>query len=121
MTRSTLRVYEREGVIQPPARQPGNHYRDYPADTVQRLEAVRQLKEIGFTLREIALLLSDRDAAPIEAETLRRLAVQQLEEIDRRIARLHAVREVVALVAAGDAHLIDDPDCRFLHRFLSAR
>jgi DNA-binding transcriptional MerR regulator len=50
VTRGVLRVYEREGLLGPPPRTAAG-YRVYPADSVQRLLAIRQLKEVGFTLR----------------------------------------------------------------------
>ena len=118
VTRGALRIYEREGLIEPPRRTAAG-YRDYPPETVERLEAVRQLKEIGFSLREIALLLSERDAGHISAPELQRMATEQLAAIDARIARLGLVREYVAQVAAGDAALVADPGCSFLIRFMS--
>lgn len=114
-----LRVYERDGLIEPPARTQAG-YRDYPADTVARLLAVKQLKEIGFTLKEIALLLSERDNGPFDGAQLVELAQAQLRQIDDRIARLLVVRDYVQQVAEGNAALIDDPECSFLLRFLAA-
>jgi MerR family transcriptional regulator, copper efflux regulator len=119
VTRGMLRLYETEGVIAAPGRTPAG-YRAYPADTVARLLAVRQLKEIGFTLREIALLLAEHDDGEIDAARLQELAREQLVAIDLRIARLEVVRGYVAQVAAGDAALINDPECSFLVAFLQA-
>lgn len=119
VTRGMLRVYERDGLIEPPARTQAG-YRDYPADTVARLLAVKQLKEIGFTLKEIALLLSERDTGPFDDAQLVQLARAQLRQIDERMARLQVVRGYVQQVADGNAALIDDPECSFLLRFLSA-
>jgi DNA-binding transcriptional MerR regulator len=101
VTRGQLRVYEREGLLD------------------ARLLAIRQLKEVGFTLREIALLLAERDLGAITPARLKRMAREQLVEIDARIARLQVVREYVAAVAGGDVGVLDDPECRFLVRFLA--
>jgi MerR family copper efflux transcriptional regulator len=84
------------------------------------LAAIRQLKEVGFTLREIALLLAERDQGTMTASQLARLAREQLVAIDARIARLQVVREYVDAVARGDRSVLDDPDCAFLVRFLAA-
>ena len=43
VTRGQLRVYAREGLIPPPRRTDGG-FRDYPADTVARLQAIRHSK-----------------------------------------------------------------------------
>lgn len=119
VTRGQLRLYEREGLLEMPPRSPSG-YRGWPPDTPGRLLAIRQLKEVGFTLREIALLLSERDAGRMSTARLTRMAQEQLSAIDQRIARLQVVRDYVAAVAQGRREVLDDPDCRFLTRFLLA-
>lgn len=119
VTRGQLRVYEREGLIPPPRRTPGG-FRDYPPDTVARLQAIRQLKEIGFSLAEIALLLAEGDAGEIDVPRMRELATAQLGEIDRRIANLKVVRRFVAAVSEGDMTALNDPECSFLVQFLAS-
>lgn len=119
-TRGMLRLYEEEGLIAVPQRSAAG-YRHYPADTVDRVRAIRLLKELGFTLREIALLLAESDDGNIDAERMQALAQAQLVQIDARIARLALVRRYVAAVAQGDTErLLSDPDCRFLVDFLAA-
>jgi DNA-binding transcriptional MerR regulator len=119
VSRGVLRVYEREGLIAPPART-ASGYRDYPPDTPERLAVIRGLKEVGFTLREIALLLDERDAGRIDPARLQALAAEQVALIDRRIARLQVVREVVASLARGERSVLDDEECNFVLRFLQA-
>ncbi|MFD1379705.1 MerR family transcriptional regulator [Fodinicurvata halophila] len=59
---ATIRFYERRGLIaQPP--KPESGYRTYPPDTMARIHFIRQAQEIGFSLAEVADLLSLR-AAP---------------------------------------------------------
>jgi DNA-binding transcriptional MerR regulator len=119
VTRGQLRVYEREGLIPPPRRTAGG-FRDYPADTVARLQAIRQLKEIGFTLAEIAMLLAEGDAGALDEARMQALAAQQLEAIDQRMANLKVVRRFVAAVAAGDMTALNDPECSFMVQFLAS-
>jgi MerR family transcriptional regulator, copper efflux regulator len=119
VTRGTLRLYESQGLIPPPKRSPAG-YRHYPASEVLRLQAIRHLKEIGFTLKEIALLLDEREQGDLDPHRVRELARAQVQEIDARIARLQMVRRYVAMVAEGDTDLIDDPDCNFLLDFMAA-
>lgn len=119
VTRGQLRVYEREGLIPPPRRTTGG-FRDYPADTVARLQAIRQLKEIGFSLSEIALLLAEGDAGALDELRLQALAREQLAAIDQRLANLKLVRRFVAAVAEGDMTALNDPECSFLVQFLAS-
>ena len=118
VTRGTLRLYEQEGLLMAPPRR-ANGYRCYATSEVQRLHAIRAFKELGFTLREIALLLEEREAARLGPERLQSLAAAQLRQIDQRIARLGLVRRYLAAVAVGDYSALNDPECRFLHEFLS--
>lgn len=111
-------MYEREGLIPPPRRTAGG-YRDYPRDTVARLRAIRQLKEIGFSLAEIALLLAEGDTGQLDEARMQALAAEQLRAIDQRIANLKFVRRFVAAVADGDMTALSDPDCSFLVQFLA--
>ena len=119
-TRGMLRLYEAEGLLAPPARSAAG-YRHYPADTVDRVQAIRLLKELGFTLRDIALLLCERDEGAVDAARMQALAATQLAAIDARMARLDLVRRYVAAVAAGDlSRLQDDAECQFLVNFMAA-
>ena len=115
-----LRLYEAEGLLAPPARSAAG-YRHYPADTVDRVQAIRLLKELGFTLRDIALLLCERDVGAVDAARMQALAATQLAAIDARMARLALVRHYIADVAAGDlSRLQDDAGCQFLVDFMAA-
>jgi DNA-binding transcriptional MerR regulator len=87
---------------------------------VARLQAIRQLKEIGFTLAEIAMLLAEGDAGDLDEARMQALAAQQLEAIDLRMANLKLVRRFVAAVAAGDMTALNDPECSFLVQFLAS-
>jgi DNA-binding transcriptional MerR regulator len=65
VTRGQLRLYEDEGLIAPQSRTEAG-YRQYGTDTVDLLKAILHLKELGFTLAEIALPLSNRDQGEID-------------------------------------------------------
>jgi MerR family transcriptional regulator, copper efflux regulator len=115
VTRGQLRLYEREGLLLEPART-GAGYRHYTPDTPNRLNAIKQLKEIGFTLAEISALLAERDIGEIDEARLQATAQSLATTIDQR---LHVVREFVAAVGNGDMTAMNDPDCQFLVRFLA--
>lgn len=119
VTRSALRLYEQEGLLPEPARS-GSGYRQFGREAVQQVQAILQLKEVGFTLREIRWLLDERAAEGLDPERLRALAREQVAVIDQRVARLQVVRAYAQAVADGRTDLIDDPDCRFLLQFLQA-
>ena len=56
----TIRFYERKGLIEQPPKPFGPGFREYPEEVVRRIRFIRQAQDIGFSLREIAELLSLR-------------------------------------------------------------
>lgn len=119
VTRGQLRLYEREGLITPQCRTEAG-YRQYGADTLNRLAAILHLKALGFTLADIALLLSERDRGALDVPAIQRLAGDVVSKIDERIAALHVIRAYVAPVAVGDMSVLQDGDCRFVVDFMTA-
>jgi DNA-binding transcriptional MerR regulator len=119
VTRGQLRLYEAAGLIAPQSRTEAG-YRQYGSDTPDRLKVIMHLKELGFTLAEIALLLSVRDQGEIDEPAIQRLAGQILSKIDERIAGLQVIRGYVAPVAVGDMSVLRDEDCNFVVEFMTA-
>lgn len=119
VTRGQLRLYEKEGLIAPQRRTEAG-YRQYGTDTVDRLRAILHLKELGLTLAEIALLLSDRDRGALDEHAVQRLSEAVLSKIDARIARLQVIRSYVAPVAKGDTSVLKNENCNFVIEFLTA-
>lgn len=56
----TVRHYEDAGLVRPAARTAGG-FRLYDNDTVARLQLIKQMKPLGFTLEEMRLLLETRE------------------------------------------------------------
>ena len=52
----TIRFYEREGLLAPPARK-ASGYRIYSEQVLSRIQFIRHAKDLGFSLREIKELL----------------------------------------------------------------
>lgn len=119
VTRGQLRLYEEEGLIAPQNRTEAG-YRQFGSDTLDRLKAIKHLKALGFTLAEIALLLSDRDGGALDTSAIQRLAGEVLSKIDERMAGLQVIRGYVAPVAVGDMSVLQDEDCNFVVEFMTA-
>jgi MerR family redox-sensitive transcriptional activator SoxR len=107
---TTLRYYERVGLLPAPARVGGQ--RRYGDAVLARLEVIGLCKAAGFTLEEIQLLFAD-DAPGRPAS--RALAASKLADIDVRIAELGRAREIVEWGMACTCPSIDDCSCG-IHR-----
>lgn len=95
VNRHTLRYYEKSGLLLEVSRR-GNNYRDYPEQAVARVGMVRQLKELGFSLREIREVLDALRTDRIDCEQGARLMAEKRATVDRRIAELQQVSELLA-------------------------
>jgi DNA-binding transcriptional MerR regulator len=103
---TTLRYYERIGLIHSPARVGGQ--RRYDDSILARLDVIRLCKAAGFALDEIQLLFAD-DAPGRPAS--RALAEIKLAEIDARIAELQRAREIIEWGMRCTCPSIDDCTC----------
>lgn len=91
----TVRFYEREGLIDKPPRR-ASGYRQYPEETVSLIRFIRRAQDLGFTLKEVEELISLRDGANRHRDEVRALATSKLQDIDRKLTRLQAMRSALA-------------------------
>lgn len=87
---STVRYYERRGLLKPESRSAGN-YRQYGEASVQRLKFVRSAQSAGFTLADIAFLLRFREGDPAPCKKIQELTEARLGQVDEQIQQLRAV------------------------------
>ncbi|WP_336966752.1 helix-turn-helix domain-containing protein [Sphingobium aquiterrae] len=107
----TVRFYESEGLIDPPLRSGGN-YRLYDQSHLDRLSFVKRSRDLGFTLDQVRDLLRLADDPRGSCAEVDAMAVQQIAEIDRKLADLQTLREEVARWGRCDATTI--ADCRLI-------
>jgi DNA-binding transcriptional MerR regulator len=111
----TLRFYEREGLLKPPARTVSG-YRSYTHRDLERVRFIRLCQGLGFTLHEIQHLLILHETvskysgavkmAPSAVREIVTMANERLELIDEKLMALSSMRaELSALLAAltGDS------------------
>ncbi|RDW14256.1 Cu(I)-responsive transcriptional regulator [Paracoccus thiocyanatus] len=104
----TIRYYEDIGLLT--ADRAANGYRDYSNEHVHRLRFVQRSRSLGFSVEECRQLLSlytDRDRASADVKAI---ATEKLGEIDRKIAELAGLREMLGHLVEtchGDAR----PEC----------
>ncbi|MGH8153274.1 MAG: heavy metal-responsive transcriptional regulator, partial [Rhodanobacteraceae bacterium] len=87
----TIRYYERRGLL-PPVQRRASGYRDYRAETIERLRFIRRAKELGFTLEEIRELLALTTDRERGVEGVKQRAEARLGEVEQRIHELQRVK-----------------------------
>ena len=87
----TLRFYERRGILPRPERTPSGHRR-YRAEAVNVLRLVQQAKGLGFTLAEIAGLLSLRGRPAATCDDVCAMVRARLDHVEQQLIRLRGQR-----------------------------
>ncbi|MEX2643341.1 MAG: MerR family transcriptional regulator [Acetobacterales bacterium] len=96
----TIRFYERRGLIVQPPKPAVGGAREYNNDAIARIRFVRQAQEIGFSLREIAELLSLRAAPDADCADVRTRAIEKREEVLAKLDKLSRIRDALDVLVA---------------------
>ena len=111
----TVRFYQRKGLMPVPAS--SGAVRHYDESDVQRLGFIRSAQRAGFSLKEIAELLS-LDAGT-DRSRVQALARERLAAIDAQLAELGAARMALAALLADCTSGGDGP-CPIIATFDAA-
>ena len=101
VTVKTLRHYEQKGLLIPDEVDEWTGYRYYTVEQMQRLNNIRELQQLGFSLDEIGMLYEDDSHAPTIGQLSRKIrdTEQQLRMlIDQREKLLPYSRQAPLLI-----------------------
>jgi MerR family mercuric resistance operon transcriptional regulator/MerR family gold-responsive transcriptional activator of gol and ges genes len=99
----TVRYYERRRMLSPATRT-SSGYRLYGEDALKRLCFIKNAQALGFTLREIADLLSLRVSSTARCGDVQRKAQAKLAQVEAKIRDLRALdRALQCLIHACKA------------------
>src|SRR5262249_47494449 len=126
---SAIRYYEKLGLIPRVPRLSGR--RRYDERVLERLAMVRFVKQVGFSIAEIKVLLRGVEGRP-PPERWRKLAAEKAAQVDAFLAQAHTIRKMLSetlefqcpkLVERGRALPAADarPALRLKHRARSTR
>lgn len=91
---STIRYYERIGLVEPEGRSAGN-YRLYSRVSLDRLKFIKAAQAIGFTLDDTRALLADESGSPPSCGAVQGLLKDRLADVENRLKDLRHVRKVL--------------------------
>ncbi len=115
----TLRYYERRGLIAR-ARRGRSGYREYSDEAVAIVRFIKRAQELGFSLDEIEELIRLRGVRRAERHRVRAVAERKIEDIDRRIAQLRAMRRALSTLVEA-CHHGTDADCPIIEALSAER
>lgn len=116
---STLRYYERRGLIGPVARTEGN-YRVYAPGTAERLQFIRTAQSAGFTLDDILMLLEFRDGGRGDCAEVDHLITQRMQDVHDRLAELRNFEEELESLHSLCTVSKDSDSCKALEHLNAA-
>jgi len=105
----TIRFWEDQQLLPPPARTPAG-YREYDPAILKRLAFIRQCQAAGLTLEQIRQVLGIRDGGQPPCVHVTGLITRRLAEVEARLADLARTRDQLTALAARAAAQ-DPADC----------
>lgn len=107
-----IRHYEQIGLI-PPANRTFTNYRIYSTDDVHTLQFIKRARTLGFSMKQIAVLLNlwqDKGRSSAQAK---HLALEHVTELEAKIRELQAMSNALKELA-DHCHGDHRPDCPIL-------
>jgi DNA-binding transcriptional MerR regulator len=87
----TVRHYERLGLLRTAQRSVAG-YRLFPSDALNRVRLIQGALALGFSLKELAAILGERDRGGTPCRKVRKLAAKKLDELEVRLREMQRWR-----------------------------
>lgn len=93
-SRDTIRYYEKIGLLPLPKKaRRENNYKEYSPAILSRLQAIRALKAIGYTLHEIQQVISSYERGGLDCIAGKEQILTKVRLIDEQISQLQTSRQ----------------------------
>jgi len=96
---STLRYYERAGLLSPTGRA-RNNYRFYTQDALQIVRFIRAAQATGFTLDDVRVLLTLWHGHSALCRDVQPLIAKRLEEVSQRLKDMQHIQAILTSMLA---------------------
>lgn len=107
----TIRYYEDIGLIAPLRQQ--NGYREFMERDIDKLRFLQRARGLGFSIESCQALLKLYEDHHRSSVDVKRVALEQIKEVDKKIAELKGLRETLGRLVDA-CHGDDRPDCPIL-------
>ncbi|MGE7922399.1 Hg(II)-responsive transcriptional regulator [Viridibacillus arvi] len=94
INKETIRYYERIGLLSEPSRTTAG-YRIYSDETVNRLQFIKRMQNLGFTLAEIDKLLGVVDKDDVRCKDMYTFVTQKTVEVQKKIRDLKRIEHML--------------------------
>lgn len=107
----TIRYYEEIGLVAPGRRD--NGYRRYTEPDLHKLAFLQRARGLGFSIEECRALLSLYEDKHRASAGVKKLALDRIADIDRKLNELQSLRSTLTRLA-DSCHGDNRPDCPIL-------
>lgn len=98
VSRKAIRLYEKKGIIKPVKVDAENGYRYYSAEQVQQLNALLELKALGFSLDEIKTIMDGKTTKEQLIDALRKKRQAWQETLETAKYKMECLDHIVSNV-----------------------
>ena len=92
-SRDTIRYYEKIGLLRLPKKaRRENNYKEYTCAILSRLRAIRELKNIGYTLTEIKQVIESYELGGLDCVAEKEQILEKVQVIDQQIGQLLRIK-----------------------------
>jgi Cd(II)/Pb(II)-responsive transcriptional regulator len=117
--KQTIRYYEREGLLEAPART-ASGYRTYGPQHLERLNFVRHCRSLDMSLAEVKRLIDLAGNASVSCDEVDELVRNHLERVRAKRAALEALEAQLSSLSAQCASGQRVADCGILGELIHA-
>jgi DNA-binding transcriptional MerR regulator len=101
-SRDTIRFYEKKGLIRTEGMRRNKYqYKDYTEQVLKRLQAIRQIKDYGFTLQETFMMMVLFEEGVLDPERGKRYLQRKIAVLDQKIQELVRIRSGLQEIVEG--------------------
>ncbi|KMY50089.1 Hg(II)-responsive transcriptional regulator [Peribacillus loiseleuriae] len=94
VNKETIRYYERVGLLSKPSRTNAG-YRIYPEETVHRMQFIKRMQDLGFSLAEIDKLLGVVDKDNERCMDMYDFLNQKVDEVQKKISDFKRIERML--------------------------
>ena len=117
---STIRYYERAGLIEPDGRTSGN-YRYYGPKAVERLRFIRAAQGSGLSLEDVRTLLEFRDGLVAPCKEVQHVIEARLAEVNKQMQHLRHIQRVLKSYQEACEKTVRGKECPVLDQLRQER
>lgn len=111
----TIRYYQERALL--PVPEAEGSYRQYPVSLIDRIRFIKRAQDLGFSLDEIAGLLTLQDGT--NRKSIRAIATARVEQIEAKLADLQRMRRTLRHLLHECAHTTANVPCPIIETIAS--